>query len=55
MTLTAMLVGNAHPTVYLETLDDFLSVSRFYEEFARVNTDEPLVYLQDCNHLPHQQ
>jgi len=24
MTLTAMLVGNAHPTVYLETPDDIL-------------------------------
>ncbi|MEQ9551353.1 MAG: phosphoribosyltransferase family protein [Coleofasciculus sp. G3-WIS-01] len=41
--------------VILETPDDFLSVSRFYGEFPQVNTDEALTYLQEYNHLPHQQ
>jgi len=41
--------------VILETPDDFLSVSRFYEEFPQVNTNEALVYLKEYNHLPHQQ
>ncbi|MEQ8536430.1 MAG: phosphoribosyltransferase family protein [Coleofasciculus sp. D1-CHI-01] len=41
--------------VILETPDNFLSVSRFYEEFPQVNTDEALAYLQEYNHLPYQQ
>jgi predicted phosphoribosyltransferase len=37
-------------SIILETPDPFLSVSRFYEKFPQIETEEALVYLQQHNH-----
>ena len=37
--------------VILQTPDIFLSVSRFYDKFPQVTTQEALIYLQQHNHL----
>lgn len=36
--------------VVLETPDPFLSVSRFYDQFPQVDTEEALIYLQQHNY-----
>ncbi len=36
--------------VVLETPEQFLSVSRFYQTFPQVPTEEALIYLQEYNH-----
>ncbi len=37
--------------VILQTPDLFLSVSRFYNKFPQITTQEALIYLQEHNHL----
>lgn len=52
--LIPWLEGLCDRTVILQTPDIFLSVSRFYDKFPQITTQEALLYLQEHNRVSHQ-